>query len=183
MHDDAPTSRLRVALPQDAERVAALHALSWRHTYRGLLGDSYLDGPVEGERRLFWRNRLDHPPAGLWTVLAEGEDGGLLGFLCLLFDHDPRWGTLIDNLHARPDLKRQGFGAALMRAAASHLLDAPAHPPVYLFVAEENRPAQAFYRKLGGEEVDRVVHDEPDGSRLPALRFAWPSPAALAGAA
>ena len=101
---------LRVATADAAERGAALHAVSWRSAYRGSFSDAYLDGPVETERRSFWRERFQHPRAGFWTVLAEEADGVLQGFLCLLADHDPHWGTLIDNLHARPDRKGRGLG-------------------------------------------------------------------------
>lgn len=183
MHDDAQITRLRIADAKDATRIAALHASSWRSTYRGVLSEDYLNGPVEAERHLFWRIRLDRPRSGLWTVMAEGPDGSFLGFLCLLFDHAPRWGTLIDNLHVRPDLKRRGVGRLLMRAAARHLLAASAQHPVHLYVGEANRPAQDFYHKFGGEAVERLLHDEPDGGQAPVLRFAWASPAALAAAA
>lgn len=181
MDDDAPT--LRPATPADAERVAALHVLSWRSAYRGSFSDAYLDGPIEAERRSFWHNRYDHPRAGLWTVLAEAADGSLEGFLCLLADHDPHWGTLIDNLHARPDRKRRGVGRALMRAAADHLLHALPRRPLYLYVLETNVAAQAFYRGLGGRDAERLVTETSDGGRLPVARYAWPSSAALAEAA
>lgn len=181
MDDAEPT--LRAATAADADRVAALHALSWRSAYRGSLSDAYLDGPVETERRTFWRQRYEASRTGLWTVLAEDAAGVLEGFLCLLADHDPHWGTLVDNLHARPDRRRQGLGRALMRAAADHLLHALPRRPIYLFVLEANRSAQAFYRRLGGDAVESLVSDEPDGGRQPVLRFAWASPAALAEAA
>lgn len=171
---------LRVATVDDAERVAALHAISWRSAYRGSFSDAYLDGPVEAERRSFWRERFEHPRAGFWTVLAEEADGVLQGFLCLLADHDPHWGTLIDNLHARPDRKGRGLGRALMRAAADHLIHALPRRPVHLDVLECNEPAQAFYRRLGGVRGDRFVTETSDGGRQSVFRFAWPSPAALA---
>lgn len=174
---------LRVATMNDADRVAALHAISWRSAYRGSLSDDYLDGPVEAERRGFWRQRCDHPRTGLWTVLAEDAGGVLRGFLCLLADHDLHWGTLIDNLHAHPDHKGRGLGRALMRAAADHLLYALPRRPIYLDVLERNLAAQAFYQRLRGEKADHLVTEMPDGNRQSVFRYAWASPATLAEAA
>ncbi len=177
------TPRLRDATSDDAERLAALHTLSWRSAYRGIYSDAYLGHPVETERRILWRDRCDHPRAGLWTVVAEDDAGDLVGFLCLLADHDARWGTLIDNLHVHPERKGRGLGRVLMRAAADHLLHALPRVPVHLDVFERNAAAQAFYRRLGGTAADHVVHEEPDGSRQTVVRYAWPSPAALADGA
>jgi len=38
------------------------------------------------------------PPAGTRTIVAE-RDGDLIGFVHVVFDADPRWGSLVDNLH------------------------------------------------------------------------------------
>ena len=172
--------RLRVAGAEDADALAALHAESWRSSYRGSYSDAYLDGPIVPERRHFWRQRYAHPRAGLWSVMAEGPHGELLGFVCLLADHDPHWGTLIDNVHVASGHKGQGIGRMMMAAAAEHLLHQLPRRPIYLTVLESNLPARAFYRRIGGETAEHLVQTVPDGSQVPVLRIAWASPAALA---
>ncbi len=171
--------RLRVATAEDAESIAALHTKSWRSAYRGSFADAYLDGPIETERRAFWQQRYAHPRAGLWTVLAEDATGTVLGFLSLLADHDPHWGTFINNLHTDPSHKGQGIGRLMMRTAGDHLLHALPRRPVYLFVLESNKAARAFYERLGGEAVERLVTEEPDGSQLPVIRYVWTSVASF----
>src|SRR6185369_4532125 len=63
--------RLRDATGDDAPAIAALHAESWRTTYRGALRDDYLDGHIVRERTTVWRGRLDQPAANQRVVVAE----------------------------------------------------------------------------------------------------------------
>ncbi|HEY0536661.1 MAG TPA: hypothetical protein VGD29_34190 [Actinoplanes sp.] len=93
------TYPLRPARADDAERVALLHADSWRRHYRGAYADSFIDGDVEADRLGVWAGRLAAPGRGA-TLPAE-DDKGLAGFIHVVFDDDPRWGSLIDNLHVR----------------------------------------------------------------------------------
>lgn len=178
----APT--IRAAGADDADRIAALHVASWRATYRGMLADAYLDGPIEAERRAFWTERLRHPRPDLLTLVAEPTPvAPLVGFVCVLRRHDARWGTLIDNLHVDPARKGAGLGRRLMATLASQLVADGEAGPVHLFVLRANHAAAAFYARLGGEEVEQLIKTEPDGSPLAVSRIAWPSAAALAIAA
>ena len=179
MPPDAVT--MRVAAVGDAATIADLHARSWRSAYRGSLSDAYLDGPIFGERQAFWTERLRHATPGVWTSLAE-RDGAPVGFVCALQDHDARWGTLIDNLHADPAAKRQGIGRAMLQTLGEHLASVATRTPVHLFVLDANRDAVAFYLRLGGESVEALVRTEPDGSRVPVTRIAWPDVASFRAA-
>jgi hypothetical protein len=61
--------RLRPAAAGDAVAIAALHADSWRRSYRGALRDEYLDGDIVPERVAVWRSRLvDAPAPGTATI-------------------------------------------------------------------------------------------------------------------
>lgn len=162
---------LREATAADADAIAALHAASWRATYRGILSDAYLDGPIETERRRHWAARLDDgsPP----LVLVAPDQDGLAGFICMIGDADPRWGALIDNLHVRPDRHGRGFGRALMRAAAGRLAARMPGRPVHLWVFDGNTAARAAYERMGGRAVERHDHATPEGRAVPAWRYAW----------
>ena len=97
------------ATDRDADRIAALHAESWRRHYRGAYLDTYLDGDVASERREVWRGRLARPKENQFTVIARHGDE-LLGSAHTFLDEDPLWGSLLENLHVRSDLKRTGKG-------------------------------------------------------------------------
>lgn len=104
---------LRAADAGDAEGVALLHADSWRRHYRGVYSDAFLDGDVASDRLAVWSARLA-APAGSETVVAE-QGGQLVGFVHVVFGADPRWGSLIDNLHVGRHLRGNLHSGATRR--------------------------------------------------------------------
>jgi GNAT superfamily N-acetyltransferase len=162
----------------DAESVAELHADSWRRHYRGAYADAFLDGDIAAERNAVWTSRLA-TPAGTATVLAE-YDGRLVGFVHVMLDDDPEWGSLVDNLHVRHDQHRLGIGTDLLTRAAAAVTEQAASNAMYLWVLEQNTSAQHFYRTAGGTAVDKAPVPPPGGdpTRLTGdphcLRIVWP---------
>lgn len=175
--------RFRSADVQDAERVALLHADSWRRHYRGAYADSFLDGDIAVERRAVWRERLA-APSGSATILAE-DDGQLAGFVHVMFDRDPKWGSLVDNLHVHHSRHRSGIGTRLMAHAAQAVLDQAAGDAIYLWVLEQNTAAQQFYLATGAANVEKALVPPPGGdpTRLNGTpfcyRMAWPDASQL----
>lgn len=170
--------RFRSAWPNDAEQVALLHADSWRRHYRGAYADSFLDGDIAADRRSVWSVRLA-TPTGTDTILAEREDR-LVGFIHVAFDHDPRWGSLIDNLHVHHTEQRTGIGTQLLAHAARSVTAGATGNAMYLWVLQQNTAAQQFYRASGATCVETAPVPPPGGdpTRLngtPAcLRMVWP---------
>ena len=173
----------RRARGDDADSIALLHADNWRRHYRGAYADTYLDGDVLADRQAVWRQRLEDPVVEAATLLTE-EGGQLLGFVHVVVDDDPTWGSLVDNLHVTSARQRGGIGTALLAAAAS-VVTGRGQGGLYLWVLEQNTPAQAFYRARGGACVGRGRVPPPAGipHRLngspTALRYAWPDPSVL----
>lgn len=175
--------QFRRAGPQDAGSIAALHADSWRRHYRGAYSGAFLEGDVEADRRTVWSDRLGNEDGGTATVVAE-QDGRLAGFVHVVFDDDPEWGALIDNLHVTYARKRSGIGTRLMAEAAGAVAER-GPGGLFLWVLEQNVAAQAFYDARGGRRADRREVSPPGGvpGRLNgsphALRYVWPDPARL----
>lgn len=170
----------RYATPEDASAVGAIHADSWRRHYRGAYSDEYLDGPVHDDRRAVWSERLGQEPVAHFTIVCE-EGDELLGFAHTRLDVDPRWGSLLDNLHVAFGRKRQGIGAALMARTAQTLVARRPGGALYLWVLEQNTAAQAFYLSLGATSAGRELRGPfPGGGTAPALRMAWSDPGVLA---
>jgi GNAT superfamily N-acetyltransferase len=163
---------LRTATIADAEAIAALHAESWRYAYRGSYSDEYLDGPVFEDRREVWTKRLHETPANQYVVLAE-EDGALIGFACAYGESDPRWGTLLDNLHVKPTLHRHGLGRKLVAAAARWTRENYPERGLFLWVLDRNERGRAFYAALGGDDVELRDSEAPGGGKVTAHRIAW----------
>lgn len=169
-----PVTRYRLRRPSDATAIADLHADSWRRAYRGFLSDSYLDHAVQADRAGVWRRRFQEPDPRLITVTVVGEaDGKLQGFAHSIADDDPQWGTLLDNLHVRHDVRRLGIASRLM-AETGAWLEANGHGGgVYLWVIERNHTARRLYDAVGGRPVGSGVWAAPDGGKVPSLRYWW----------
>lgn len=173
---------LRPATAADADAVGALHADSWRRHYRGAYRDEFLDGDVDGDRRLVWRERLGAADDRRHTVVAE-LGGRVVGFAHLVLDADDRWGNLVDNLHVTYELKGRGTGTRLLGAVAARSTAERPGAGLYLWVLAQNTAAQAFYLARGGRLVEeRLAGPFPGGGRAPAHRCAWPDPTVLAEA-
>ena len=133
-------------------------------------------GNVSGWRR---KTSSRSSPSASRRPEAEGE-GYLAGFAHTCLDADLQWGALLDNLHVRYDLKRQGVGRALMAKSAAALLERRPASRLYLYVLQQNAAAQGFYAALGGV----VVAEEParpiaGGGTAPVYRVAWRDPRLL----
>ncbi len=180
---DIPTPEVsyREATEHDAQAIAQLHADSWRRHYRGAYLDTYLDGDVVSDRLEVWRSRLAPPRSNQYTVVAE-QGGEVVGFVHTVFDHDPKWGALVDNLHVRSDLKGGGIGTALLSEAAKELLRVRPSSSLHLWVLGQNTAAQAFYEARGGIRVETEVRGPfPGGGRAVGHRYAWRDPSDLSG--
>ena len=168
----APRVRFRHATRADAGAIGALHAASWRANYRGAYRDEYLDGDVVEERRRVWEARLSTPAPNQLVLLAETDDE-LIGFACAFGADDPKWGTLLDNLHVRPGQQGNGIGAALLAEVAAWCRSSHPDCGLYLWVLEQNRGAQRFYHRLGATDEGGQLSNPPGGGQIPSRRYVW----------
>ncbi len=170
--------QLRAATSNDVEVIAQLHAESWRTAYRGIYRDAYLDGDVANDRLRVWADRFAAPTDDQFVMLAiEGDD--LLGFVCAYGERDERWGTLIDNLHVRPNQQGRGIGRQLLAASAAWSRERYPEAPLHLWVLDANTKARHFYERLGAEPHGSVVNEPPGGGSAKGWRYVWCSPEVL----
>lgn len=174
-----PTMIVRPGTRADCEAIAALHAASWRGTYRNILSDDYLDHYVVDDRQDLWAARFAKFDAAQHLVCVAEDNATITGFVCVLLDEEPELGALLDNLHVASASHGQGLGRRLMAAAASWVAAKKPDWAMHLWVYEANSKTVAFYRAMGGSEVEHRVIFTPAGNRAPVLRFVWENPAAL----
>ena len=93
---------------------------------------------------------------------------------------DPGFGAYIDNLHVHPERRSAGLGRRLLGAAMRRVADR-GEARAYLWVFDGNTRAIDFYRRLGGEIVERGF-DEIDGLKVAQSRIAWGDTSRLAEA-
>jgi GNAT superfamily N-acetyltransferase len=171
--------RFRTATRADATAVATLHADSWRAHYRGAYRDAYLDGDVVADRLRVWEERLAAPAANQLVMLAEDDDGALLGFACAYGAHDATWGSLLDNIHVRPEHQGRGVGAALLAEVAAWCGAHHGGCGLYLWVLVQNHRAQRFYARLGASDRGGELSEPPGGGQIHGRRYAWDAVPAL----
>ena len=157
----------------DRAAIAAIHAESWRDTYRGVLPDSLLDAEIDGIMAERWAAQPITPAD---AVLVAESEGAVLGF-CASWDGESAY---VDNLHVRADARSQGLGRRLLAETARHFL-AQGRSRAHLHVVVANPRARALYLALGGRPAG-VVDKNLYGTMVPNERIEWDDLALLARA-
>ena len=172
------------ATDYDIGAVARLHTDSWRRHYRGMYADHYLDGDLFGERLAVWTERIRSGDPNRFTLMAEHE-GVPVGFAHVLLDADPKWGTLVENLHVAHEAQGKGIGSLLLDRVARIVTEQRPGTGIYLWVLELNKQATAFYIARGGVLADSQPSSAPGGNpgnlhgHPLRIRVTWPDPEPL----
>lgn len=157
------TVLLRAAVLADADALGPLHHACWVQTYSHLLPASAWQTITPVSRTQLWRRWLAEPPAGARVSTAWLPDGpvGFAGSFAPTEDQ-PRqlWGLYVLAAH---------YGTGL----GQRLLDAViGAEPAYLWVAEDNPRAQAFYRRNRFHPDGQTdVHEVAEGASIPVIRM------------
>jgi len=155
---------IREATKTDYNAIAHLQISSWRSAYRDILTEDFLGKPVYDEIMGRW---TEHIPEANDVLLVHQGDYGVDGFINVLAETP----ALIDNLHISPRIYRNGTATALMRAAASRLIE-NGQNSARLKVITSNTPAAQFYLKLGGER-GAEKHEHLYGQRVTTVEMTW----------
>lgn len=179
---------VRDAGPEDAPALGALHVLTWRESYWGVLpDDSVLRETADGRAR-FWRGHLtrlrmapDARDESVVVAQTRNRQGPLLGFSWAGAARGGRadWDGEIFMLYVLNAEQRQGVGRLLMAGAAQRLVRRGFFR-IGLWVLEDNGPARAFYETLGGRPTGTRRQHGPSGSEVVA-GYVWEDAAELLG--
>lgn len=143
--------RVRPAVPDDVAALARLNA-EVQELHRAARPDRYRDAPL-GEIEDWMRQLL--ADAQVVVLLADGEDGGAVGF-AVVRRHEspghtfalPRLDAVVEAVGVTATAQRRGAGRALM-AAAEELGRQWGAATVVLDVQSFNHGAHDFYLALG----------------------------------
>jgi ribosomal protein S18 acetylase RimI-like enzyme len=155
---------VRRAEERDRLSIAAVHAQSWRDTYRGTLPDSFLAEKIGGVMAARW---LAQEIRAEDAVLIAERDGEILGF-CATWDGESAY---VDNLHVREQGRSHGVGRRLLAETARHFL-AIDRRQAHLHVVAANLRARALYLRLGGKPAG-IVDKDLYGTMVPNERIEW----------
>lgn len=170
--------RIRSATSDDIEAIAALHAASWRIAYRGILPPEFLAGPVDEDRMQVWAARLADPMKPRPYVALAEDDGGVVGFACLVAEQPDE--VLLDNLHVRPERRGSGIGRSLLHHSFDWVLTNRPGSRLFLWVFAANAPAIGFYERQGAVRGRRRTDRFAGDMDVEEVEYEWPSAGLLA---
>ena len=158
---------VRLATAADAEGIARVQEHGWQVAYRHLFPVEELDrgGFIVVTR---WRERLDRPPRG-WTTFVAEEDGEVVGFASVGPSRDESGPGELYALYVEPERWSTGAGRALMARAEEQLSSEYAEGR--LWVLEDNPRARAFYERAGWTPDGARKAEERWGVRAPEVRY------------
>lgn len=162
----------QIATAADTAVIAGLHTRSWQQHYRGIYSDQYLDEDIAAERLAVWTERMEHPKPNQHVILAT-DVGQPCGFACTYLDHDPEWGSLLDNLHVAFAWKGHGLGRELMRRSAEWVNGQKPGSCFHLYVLADNTPAMHMYEHVGGKRMKTELHTVPYGREAEVYLYVW----------
>ena len=167
------TALIRVARPEDARPVAEVHVESWRHTYRGVLPDEYLDRLSVDDREAMWQRVFADPDPKSGALVAEAS-GRIVGFASFgpSRDEDVPDGTgEVPAIYVEPAVLGTGVGRELFEAVASALRGS-GFTRAALWVLAANTSARRFYEKAGWSWDGAVSTHMFDCANEPVVRYA-----------
>ena len=170
----------------DAASIARVWVEGWKHTYRGIVPDDFLDSIDVDQWTKRQQRYLNAPRAGTKTYVAEEIVAGVDEVVGWAASGPSRTATLhfageVYTLYLLPSSQRQGIGRRFMAAAATDFLDSGVDS-LMLWVLAENWNARRFYEALGGE---LVAEQEVSfgGVSLREVAYGWNGLALLAAGA
>jgi GNAT superfamily N-acetyltransferase len=157
---------VRRATGDDALAIESIRVRGWRNAYRHVFPPAELDAlPVDPTR---WRARLDTPPAGWSTFVAE-LGGAVVGFASVGPSRDVEGLGELYAIYVDPDAWSTGAGRALIERAERQL--AATYEEATLWVLEDNPRARAFYERAGWAPDGARKAEERWGVRAPEVRY------------
>lgn len=165
---------LRPMTAGDCEGVAGIRIRGWRHAYRGLVPQSYLDGLDIGADAERHRARLAAGDGAAVDLVAEAAGGELAGWAAFgpYRDGEVRTGDAeLYALYLPPERIGQGVGRTLL-TEATHRCASAGHRRMFLWVLEDNTRARRFYERAGFAADGAEEPFEVDGVTVSEVRYA-----------
>lgn len=152
---------VRPAVPDDADAIVDIRNTGWREAYAHLLSPEFLANLTNDAES--WRDGIARAVRSV-TVVAE-LDGAVVGFAHAgpATEEDAPRDWCLPMIYQYSSAHGSGTGQALLDAAIGDR-------PAYLWTAEDNPRALAFYRR-NGFTPDGTRKTIPDWENLAAIRM------------
>jgi len=151
-----------------------VHIESWKTTYRGLVPDHVLDGLNYDRNTLRWREMLSNIGEMKCFLVAESNDGQIIGFATggPNRELDTGYNGELYAIYILREFHKRGVGKKLALRIADWLLR-HRYTSMLVWVLEKN-PAKYFYESLGGIYVSKKKIDI-GGAMIDEISYGWPN--------
>ncbi|MFJ3029691.1 GNAT family N-acetyltransferase [Curtobacterium sp. NPDC087080] len=153
---------IRPAEVRDADAIAAVHVQAWREAYAHLLPAEFLAALDVDARAARWRGIIAEPDV---DALVATVDDTVAGWASAGPGRGERpRDRELEGIYVLAEHHGSGAGQALLDAAIGAA-------PAFLWVADGNPRAEAFYRRNGFERDGTVKHEPIGPHGLDAVRM------------
>jgi ribosomal protein S18 acetylase RimI-like enzyme len=164
---------IRTATDADLEAVARIHVASWQDAYKGIIPDTLIANHTVQGSLLGWRSTVAKYPENV--TVAAMTNAAIAGFCCagpvVHTAKNAPFEFEIYALHVEPGLRRNGIGAALLRAALARAKSEGMRSAI-VWTLEGLTLSRRFYEREGGHLVKTGVWSL-GGYELPDLAYGW----------
>jgi GNAT superfamily N-acetyltransferase len=163
---------IRPAAPADAMAIAQVRVDAWRTTYKGMIPDAYLASMKVEDSAALWEKILTAGPNST-SVFVATDANGVVGFAAGNMLAEPKHGldAELSAVYIVREAQRAGVGQRLVATVAA-AQRAHGATGLIVWVISGNKPARAFYEKLGAE----LLIEQPfswDGMDLIEAGYGW----------
>lgn len=163
------TAETRRAKPEDAGRIADVHANSWRNAYAGIVPHGALARMINRRDKNWWANAIRKST----IILVIEVDEKIVGYATLGVNRVstfPYEGEVYE-IYVEPECQGIGIGTMLFCDARSEL-KRRGYKGSCVWVLSENDPAISFYENSGGRAIAKGS-EHFDDKKLEKTAFAW----------
>lgn len=139
--------KIRKATLNDVSTISNIYALSWKHAYKGIVPQKYLD-ELESD---FWissfENRIKNNIITAQLICENELPVGCVAYGKARDDKFVDWGEIV-SIYLLPGYFRKGYGQKLLQTAIIDM-KISGYKSCYLWVLKENINARNFYKSNG----------------------------------
>nr|WP_235750529.1 GNAT family N-acetyltransferase [Nigerium massiliense] len=167
---------VRLALPSEAEAIAAVQRRSWRDVFPPDVADSILRSVDLATMAQSWEAAILKPPLAELRVLVATSQGRVVGFAAIGPSDDPDAEPGKDALVAEfvidPQAQRQGHGSRLLNAVAD-TLKADGFTRATWWVRSTDDPLRRFITESGwdADGAHQEVATPDEAARVKMIRL------------
>lgn len=141
------------------EDISAIYEASWKHFYKDIIPDSYLESIPKGR----WANSINKEGYNNLLFTVNGKAVGTACFCRSRWDSFADYGEIV-SIYFLPEYTRRGYGSMLLKKSVDELRQ-KGYEQILLWVLEDNTSARLFYEKNGftanGEYLDDNIGGKP----------------------